>query len=156
MHLAAAGLCKANQLGRAFLPMPLGRGREGGAGLDMVNAVHCKSHLGICSNYGAAGDSINGRPPFLHGPVQLLGLLHLPMAGVHVQQSIVGPQHVSAYHVHCQCESRLPNLRRGTKEMGMRTYIRMQRTKCASQATKHATKMHLTMGCGSEAQGCSC
>lgn len=55
------------------------------AGLDMVNAVQCKCYLSICSDDGAAGDSINGRAPFLHGAVQLLGLLYLSMAGIHMQ-----------------------------------------------------------------------
>ena len=55
------------------------------AGLDMVNAVQCKCYLGIRSDNGAAGDSINGGASFLHGPVQLLGPLHLPMTGIHMQ-----------------------------------------------------------------------
>ena len=67
-----------------------------GFGRDSINVMQRDWYLGICSNDGAGGDGINGRAPLLHGGVQLHSLLHLPMAGVHVQQRIVGPQHVPA------------------------------------------------------------
>ncbi len=105
-HLHQSGCTHGSSIDPAMLinqVMPSCQCLWGGgeAGLEMVNAVQRKCYLGICSNDGAARDSINGGAPLLHGPVQLLGLLHLPMTGVHVQQCIVGPQHVPAYHMHC-------------------------------------------------------
>ena len=55
---------------------------------------HC--YLGVGGNEAGSGEGIHIRAPLLHSSVQLLGLIHLPMAGIHMQQGVVCCQHVPA------------------------------------------------------------
>ena len=53
--------------------------------------------LGISSNEGSCRDVVHSRATLLHGGEELLGLADQAMAGVHVQQRIVGLQHIPAH-----------------------------------------------------------